>query len=244
MNSNANQFSVKRHNMVEGQIRVNNIQSPSLLNAMATLEREGFVDPAQQAFAYSDAPLPLLYDGKPIIAVDPATKRIKRTMLSPLTQAKLLDYAEITPQDNLLVIGANYGYLSSLGAKIANFVLAVEQDAQLVKRLDMVTSQLEIDNVMMIEHMLAKTHANAIVKKQAPFNAIIFEGKLEKIPPHIQSLLSQDGIITYIADNSNGVTGIMCAKASNGKLSIIEQETVEADYLPGFEPKPSFKFAS
>jgi len=95
-----------RRAMIDSQLRVTGVNSPTILAAFAKVPREDFVPAERRAVAYADRAVPL-GDG---------------TALSPaLTYGQMLEAAELAKADTVLVISAN-GYLAALAAELAGSV--------------------------------------------------------------------------------------------------------------------------
>ena len=107
-----------RFNMIEAQIRTNDVTDPRIHAALSAVARERFVPSAKQALAYADVP----------VEVAPG-----RYLLDPSSFAKALQLAEITADDRVLDVGCGTGYSSAVLARLAKNVVALEQDADLVR---------------------------------------------------------------------------------------------------------------
>src|SRR5262245_5276943 len=112
-------FAAARSLMVEGQIRTGDVTDLRLLGAMRELPRERSVHPAQAAAAYADLDVPL--PGGPGAA---AGRRLPR----PRTLAKLLQAADVGPQDVALDVGCTSGYGAAVLTHLAHKVVALEQE--------------------------------------------------------------------------------------------------------------------
>ena len=129
------QFERARTNMVDCQIRTTDVTSYAVLNAFLTVPRENFVPEADRDFAYSDAEI-----------------RISNTriMTQPSSLAKMLQLADIKPDDLILIIGSGSGYTAALASKLSNTVVAVESDEKLAEAAEAAISNLGYDNVAVI----------------------------------------------------------------------------------------------
>ena len=107
-----------RFNMIEAQIRTSNVTDPRIHAAMGAVVREKFVPSAAQALAYADVPVAIAQG---------------RYLLDPRSFAKLLQLAQITAQDRVLDVACGTGYSSAVLARLAAEVVALEQDADLVR---------------------------------------------------------------------------------------------------------------
>ena len=87
-------FATQRLNMIEAQVRTNDVADPRIHAAMGEVPRERFVPAAKRALAYADVP----------VEVSPG-----RYLLDPRTFAKMLALADIGPEDKVLDGGCATG---------------------------------------------------------------------------------------------------------------------------------------
>ncbi len=109
-------YAAMREAMVVSQLRPNAVTDPRVLAAMASVPREDFVPENRRAGAYIDRPL-RFDDG--------------RAINSPLTTARLLDAAEISANDRVLLVGGVTGYAEAVLRALAADVAVVEAGAEL-----------------------------------------------------------------------------------------------------------------
>ena len=125
-------FSVARRRMIEEQLRARGIRDPRVLEAMAAVPRHRFVDPSLWPRAYGDHALPTA-DGQ--------------TISQPWIVARMLELAEIDPEDRVLEIGTGSGYQTALLARLAARVFSVERVAGLLRAARRRLDDLGIANV-------------------------------------------------------------------------------------------------
>ncbi len=101
---------IARRAMIDSQLRVTGVNSPAILAAFNGVPREDFVPADRRAVAYADRAVPL-GDGK---ALSPA-----------LTYGQMLEAAEVTGADSVLVISGN-GYLAALASKLSGQVVRAD----------------------------------------------------------------------------------------------------------------------
>ena len=219
-------FSTRRRNMVEGQIRPNRVTDERILEAMGTIPRELFVPKARRALAYADE------------AVEIAQGRY---LMEPMLVARLLESASIRPSDAVLLVGAANGYTAALLAKLASAVVALESDAALAAEASRLLAQIGTDTVAVVEGPL-----NLGYPRQAPYDAIVFDGAVEEIPQVIISQLAEGGRLAAM------VARLGPASRQSGKATIVtrvgdataRREVFDGGtpLLPGFTHKPAFVF--
>lgn len=107
-----------RFNMIEAQIRANDVTDVRIHAALEAVARERFVPTAKRALAYADVP----------VEIAPG-----RYLLDPRSFAKALQLARITAGDRVLDVGCGTGYSAAVLGRLAANVVALEQDADLVR---------------------------------------------------------------------------------------------------------------
>src|SRR5262245_40904914 len=106
-------FAAARVNMVTTQVRANDVTDVRIQEAMAALPREQFVPRAVRALAYASESVPL--GGG-------------RGLMEARSFAKLAHAARVQSQDVVLVVGAGCGYDAAVLARLAETVVALEED--------------------------------------------------------------------------------------------------------------------
>src|SRR6201996_6923859 len=129
-------FSTARQRMVDGQVRPSDVTDIRIIEAMLEIPREAFVPPAQRSLAYLDLDLDVSAAGA-----------AKRFLLRPAVTAKMLQAAEISATDNVLVDGCASGYLPAVAARLAQKVVATECDSALAAKAQANLTALSIGNV-------------------------------------------------------------------------------------------------
>src|ERR1700728_2277102 len=128
-------FSTARQKMVDGQVRPSDITDIRIIDAMLAVPREAFVPEGQRALAYLDLDLDV---GEGTSA--------KRFLIKPAVTAKMLQAAEITNTDRVLVVGCATGYIAALVAKLAGQVMATESDPALSAKAGSVLAEIRRGN--------------------------------------------------------------------------------------------------
>jgi protein-L-isoaspartate(D-aspartate) O-methyltransferase len=102
-------YELMRRAMVESQLRTSGVSEPWLLAAMGSVAREDFVPESHRATAYMDRSI-ACGDGSVIAP--------------PVTTGLMLQAAEITPTDHVLLIGDGSGYTAALLAQRTGHIVA------------------------------------------------------------------------------------------------------------------------
>jgi protein-L-isoaspartate(D-aspartate) O-methyltransferase len=207
--------------MVDNQIRPNKVTSFALLQALLDIPRERFVPDMARDVAYVDDDVPL---------------RNGRWLMEPMLFARLVQSAEIDASDIVLDVGCVTGYGPAVLSKVAGTVVALEQDASLVRAAGANLKALEIDNVALVEGSLT-----AGCPAQAPFNVILFEGAVHDVPTAISDQLAEDGRLVGVIDKGGARQAVLIMRR-NGVLSRRVLFDAATPQLPGFAPQPTFVF--
>ena len=220
----------KRIAMVESQIRPNEVTDPSLLSAMRDIPRERFVPPAFASFAYMDES----------IEVFPASEGAPaRFLLAPMVQAKLIQLAEIEPQDKVLDIGCATGYSTAVLARIAATVTGLEPEPELAKAAKANLAGLGLANAEIAEGGLGEGWA-----AQAPYDVIVLEGSVPAVPESLLSQLKEGGRLVAVvtrAPNMRQGKAYLFVRV-DGEASGMVHFDAGASPLPGLVPEPAFIF--
>ncbi|HZB89996.1 MAG TPA: protein-L-isoaspartate O-methyltransferase [Stellaceae bacterium] len=215
-------YAAARLTMVESQLRPNKVTSEALLEAFLAVPRERFVPPALSGTAYVDNDLPL-GNG--------------RFLMSPMVLGRLLELAEIEREDRVLEIGCASGYGTAVLARLARSVVAVESEAKLVTQAMTRLRELGIDNAAVLEAPLAAGYPG-----RAPYDVIVCEGAVERIPPAVAQQLADRGRLVAVMREPGAMSRAVLMTSAGGTLSRRPAFDAAAPPLPGFQAEPSFVF--
>ncbi|HEX4862287.1 MAG TPA: protein-L-isoaspartate O-methyltransferase [Rhizomicrobium sp.] len=197
-------FAARRFNMIEAQLRTNDVSDPRICAAMGDIPRERFVPAAKQALAYADVP----------VEVSPS-----RFLLDPRTFAKLLMLADVKAGETVLDVGSATGYSAAVLARLARSVIALEQDAELVRAAYELLPSLGAANVIVTQGPL-----NQGLKAKAPYDVIFVNGSLGEVPEMLLGQLAEGGRLVAVL--SDGATG---------KAQVFLREKGRIGSRPGFD---------
>lgn len=212
-------FSINRKAMVDSQLRTSGVTEAWLIAQMSAVSREAFVPAAAADVAYNDRQISLPGD---------------RIMNPPLATALMLQQANVTASDNVLLIGGGLGYSAKLLASRAKRVVMVEEQAGLVAAA---TKNLAADaNVTVEQGPLQGGSAG-----HGPYSVIIIDGAIAALPPAIADQLMDGGrIVTGLAQD--GVTRIAAGIKHDGKVALRPFVDGSVGILAGFECAAEFVF--
>jgi protein-L-isoaspartate(D-aspartate) O-methyltransferase len=215
-------FGAARLTMVESQLRPNKVTDQAVLDAFLAVPRERFVPPALASTAYVDDDLPL--GGG-------------RFLMEPMVLARLIQLAQIGPDDAVLEIGAGTGYGTAIAARLAGRVAGVECDAKLAASATARLTELGLGNAAVIEGPLAQGY-----RARAPYQVVLFEGRVAQIPDAIAAQVAEGGRIVAVLGDAGGMGRAVLMTRNSGVLSRRPVFDAAVPALPGLERAPSFVF--
>ncbi|WP_333814866.1 protein-L-isoaspartate O-methyltransferase family protein [Tabrizicola sp.] len=169
------EFATRRVMMVDTQVRPSDVTKFPIIDAMLTVPRETFVPDDKREAAYVGENLPLAPG---------------RVVLEARTLAKLLDALDVQPGELVLDLGCGLGYSAAVIARLAETVVAVEEDEALAADAQRILSEEGVDNAVVVTGKLAEGAA-----KCAPYDVITVEGGVETIPEGLLAQLKDGGRI-------------------------------------------------
>ena len=129
-------FASEREAMVERQLRRRGIAQPVILDAFRAVPREAFVGEHYAHLAYGDHPLPIEAD---------------QTISQPYIVALMIEAAAIKAGETVLEVGSGSGYAAAVISRIADRVIGIERQHDLVEAARERLRRLGYDNVEIIE---------------------------------------------------------------------------------------------
>lgn len=212
-------FATRRSMMVDTQVRPSDVTKFPIIEAMLSVPREVYVPREMREAAYVGENL--------MIAP-------RRVVLEARTLAKLLDTLDIQPNEMVLDLGCGLGYSTAVIARLAEAVIAVEDDAALAAQAEKTLSAENVDNAAVIAGPLAQGAA-----KHGPYDVIMIEGAIEHLPQAVSDQLKDGGRIGCIF--MEGALGIArVGYKADGSISWRFAFNATAPVLPGFEIRSGF----
>ena len=209
-----------RFNMVEAQIRTSNVTDPRIHAAMGAVARERFVPSASRALAYADVPVAIAQG---------------RYLLDPRSFATLLQLAQLRAEDRVLDVACGTGYSSAVLARIAREVVALEQDADLVR----IASELLANVVGQVE--LVQGGLVEGVKAHDPFDVIFVNGAIEQVPETLLGQLAEGGRLVTVMREAGQTRAWLFVK-QNGQVGRRPDFDADVPLLAGFKKAMGFVF--
>ncbi|MEM7746985.1 MAG: protein-L-isoaspartate O-methyltransferase [Pseudomonadota bacterium] len=218
--------ATQRLNMIESQVRPSDVVDRRIPIAMRAIPRERFVPPEIQAIAYMDTDLQI-----------GSGSESPRVLLAPRVLAKMIQHLELESTDIVLVIGCTTGYSTAVLSQIAQTVVGLEQDIDLVKASTSNLERVEADNTAIVQGDLTEGHAS-----EGPYDAILLNGAIaDELPMAILDQLKDGGrLVAIVGDQMHG--RCMQWRRIGETFDSRWLFDAAAPVLPGFSANPQFEF--
>jgi protein-L-isoaspartate(D-aspartate) O-methyltransferase len=212
-------FAAARRNMVDCQVRTQDVTDLRVIDAFLQVPRERFVPPSKQGLAYLDYEVPLGEGAK------------ARRLLKPALLAKFIQAAGPRSTDRVLDIAGGSGYSAALWARLTGEVIALEDDAALSR-----AAQKNLgDAVTVATGTLASGWKTA-----APYDIILLNGACEVMPTALFPQLKDGGRLLCVMGAAPGKATLYLRDGDN--VSERALFDASAPLLPGFARTPAFVF--
>ncbi|WP_417247390.1 protein-L-isoaspartate O-methyltransferase family protein [Celeribacter sp.] len=212
-------FTQLRTTMVDTQVRPSDVTKFPIIEAMLTVPRENFVPEEKRAAAYVG---------------DHVDLGNGRVVLDPRILAKMLDALNIENDELVLDLGCGLGYSSAVIARMAQAVVAVEEDEALAEEAAKALVANGSDNVILETGPIAKGEP-----QHGPYDVVIVQGGVEEMPEDILSQVKEKGRICAIfIDGALGIVRI--GYKIDGEITWRMVFNATAPVLPGFEKRAEF----
>ncbi len=213
-------------NMILGQLSTNRVLEQEILDAFATVPRERFVPPALAGAAYADEDLPL---GK------------GRFLLAPLSFARMLQAADISTGEKVLLVGCNTGYSVAMAAKLAGDATGCDVEEEFIaaakKNLSAIGSKGHVEKVSSLARGMPGD----------AYDVIIVEGAVETLPGALKDQLAEGGRLVTVERKARmplaqGLSRLVQYNKMDGEVFCKETLEMAVPLLPGFEAPKGFVF--
>jgi protein-L-isoaspartate(D-aspartate) O-methyltransferase len=168
-------FSVARRRMIEEQLIGRGIRDPRVLDAMAAVPRERFVDASLWPRAYGDHALPTI-EGQ--------------TISQPWIVARMLELAELAPEHRVLEIGTGSGYQTALLARLADRAYSIERVASLLR-----AARARLDALGVVNAVLRHGDGSLGWREFAPYARVLVTAAAPRVPRALLEQLDERGVL-------------------------------------------------
>jgi protein-L-isoaspartate(D-aspartate) O-methyltransferase len=213
------EFSTRRVMMVDTQVRPSDVTKFPIIEAMLTVPREVYLPASKREAAYVGEN----------VEIAPG-----RVVLEARTLAKMLDALDVQPTEMVLDLGCGLGYSTAVIARLADAVVAVEEDDTLASEAQRTLSAEGVDNAAVIVGPLALGDA-----KHGPYDVITIQGAVEMVPDGLLAQLKEGGRIGAVfMEGALGVARV--GYKIDGVVTWRFLFNAAAPVLPGFAAKRGF----
>lgn len=214
-------YAARRTMMVDTQVRPAEVTKFPIIDAMLRVPREAFVPRTLREAAYVGE------------NVDLGGNRV---VLDPRTLAKMLDALDLRDDDLVMDVGCGLGYSAAVMARLAQAVVAVEEDAALRAEAETLLPEHGADNVIVHDAPLTDGAA-----PHGPFDAIVIEGAVGQLPDALTDQLKNGGRMACLF--MEGALGsVRIGYKLDGRMTWRFAFHAGAPVLPGFEKETAFTF--
>jgi protein-L-isoaspartate(D-aspartate) O-methyltransferase len=162
------------------------IYDERVLEALASLARECFVEPTDRRHAYDNAPLPIGWG---------------QTISQPLVVARMCDLLEVAAGDHVLDIGTGSGYHAAMLARLSQHVWSVERHGGLSTRAGENLRAAGVANVTLVVG-----DGSRGLPEHAPYDAInVAAAVSHRIPTPLEDQLAPGGRLIAPVQTSPGI---------------------------------------
>jgi protein-L-isoaspartate(D-aspartate) O-methyltransferase len=220
--------TIARANMVDSQVRPNQVNDPRVIGAMRALPREAFAPAGARVYADAD------------IALGGG-----RYLLAPMTIARLCQLVLSGNPAKILVIGAGAGYGAAILAAGGAAITALESEPRLAAGA-LENGALESGPLARFAPGAARVSGRLADgwPAGAPYDCVFIEGAVPAIPAGLAAQLAPGGrLVTILADGDSGGLGRAVIAESRGQgFAIVKIFDCTARIIPEFNPAPVFVF--
>ncbi len=220
----------RRFNMIEQQIRPWDVLDAQVLDLLWKVRREEFVPPQHQALAFVDMEIPLRGGHEEAV-------RLGQIMLNPKVEARLLQEAMPRAHEKVLEVGAGSGYMAALLGGMAQRVVTLEIEPELVRMARENLRKAGIQNVEVREadgaHGLAA---------EGPFDVIMLSGSVAEVPAALLQQLKVGGRLVTIVGDEPVMRATLVTRTGDGSFTTAQRWDTVAPRLLHFREPSRFQF--
>ena len=217
-------FEQLRRNMVDSQIRTNDVTDLRLLEAILSVPRELFVPEARRELAYTDED------------VEVSAGNSKRHVMKPVALARLIQLADVRPGDKVLELGSGTAYGSAIMSRVADKVFALDDAIEFAALADDALSACGCGNVVTVTGPIASGYAT-----EAPYDVIFVNGAVDELPSLLFGQLKEDGRLVAVEGYGNAGVAKLYTK-HDGHIAGRKVFNASVKPLPGLRKEPGFVF--
>ena len=219
-------YEQARFNMVEQQIRPWSVLDDTVLQTMADIPRDTFIDDEFKSMAYADIEIPLAHG---------------ESMMFPRVEGRLLQELELDIDDECLEVGTGSGFVTACMATMAKHVHSIDIYDDFLQKASERLDANNISNVL-LENKDILDPTQTINKK---YDAIAVTGSLPEYIPLFEQLLKPNGRLFVVIGSGQTMHAMRVARGAGDDSDKFERTSLfetELKALVGVEVKSSFSF--
>ncbi|WP_414164676.1 protein-L-isoaspartate(D-aspartate) O-methyltransferase [Superficieibacter sp. BNK-5] len=192
----------KRVQSLLDQLRTQGIKDEHVLEALALVPREKFIDEAFEHQAWENVALPIGQG---------------QTISQPYMVARMTELLELTPECRVLEVGTGSGYQTAILAHLVHHVCSVERIKSLQWHARRRLKQLDLHNV-------STRHGDGWQgwHARAPFDAIIVTAAPPEIPAALMSQLADGGVLVLPVGDEHQYLKRVCRRGDEFIIDTVE----------------------
>ncbi len=185
--------------------------SPTVLNAMAKVPRERFVNMNMRCHAFDNSPLPI---GR------------GQTISQPFIVALMTDLANPTPGDRVLEVGTGSGYQTAVMSLLVRQLYSIEIISELAEEARLRFDELNYSNI------ISRTGDGYFGwPEEAPFDIILVTAAATEVPPHLPDQLAPGGrLVLPVGGRFYGQDLLLLEKDESGNVT--EKSLLPVAFVP------------
>ncbi len=211
-----------RTNMLKQQIRACDVLDDHILAIIENSQREQYVPTAYQSVAYADTCIPLANN---------------QQMMLPKEEGNMLQALNIQKTENVLEIGTGTGYMTSLLAQLAKFVVSIDIFDEFTHGARQRLDQQKIDNIK-----LETADASKGWDQDAPYDVIAITGSMPLLPKVFLNNLRVGGRLFVVLGDAPNMCATVFTRTNTDTWD--EKKLFETHLIPLINAphKPKFEF--
>lgn len=192
----------KRVQSLLDQLRTQGIKDEHVLEAIALVPREKFIDEAFEHQAWENVALPIGQG---------------QTISQPYMVARMTELLELTHECRVLEVGTGSGYQTAILAHLVHHVCSVERIKSLQWHARRRLKQLDLHNV-------STRHGDGWQgwHARAPFDAIIVTAAPPEIPAALMSQLADGGVLVLPVGDEHQYLKRVCRRGDEFIIDTVE----------------------
>lgn len=216
-------FETARLNMIEQQIRPWDVLDQRVLDVMAAVPREQFVDETCRPLAFADLELPIGHG---------------ESMMPPRVEGRMMQALRILETDVVLEIGTGSGYPTACMASLASHVFTVEIHRDLSEQAKARAAAQGIGNVTWQQG----DAAFGWKKPPGYFDVIAVTGSLPAYDTCFEQQLKPGGRLFIVVGEAPVMNAMLVTRSADGSFARETLFELNLKPLVGREKQPTFVF--